>query len=112
MMKLRAEKVIKEQFVGRKEAEGGEKWEKRCLAPGQELVRDTSSNGRGICGCYYCPCTANGTAAEEPKKSGRGKDEYNESGSETPSIATDKDDASEGGPGEDSDVELESDSGE
>jgi hypothetical protein len=83
-------------------------WRKGVLASGQELLRDASKD-KVICGCYYCPCTANGTTVEEPKKSGTGEVDYKEPGNETPFIATDKDNAPEGGPGADSDAELEPD---
>jgi hypothetical protein len=79
--------------------------EKRCLAPGQELLRDASED-KGICGSV---CIVNGTTAEEQKASGMEDVDYK---NEIPYIAIDKDNAPEGGPGVDSDAELESDFGD
>jgi len=105
MMRIRAERVMKEEIAAAQDEEIGEKLEKRCLAPGKELLRDTDKD-KGTCGSV---CIANGTTAEEQETSGMGDVDYKK---EIPYIAIDKDNAPEGGPGVDSDAELESDFGD
>jgi len=81
-MRIRAERVMKEEIAAAQDEEIAKKLEKRCLAPGQELLRDASKD-KGICGS---PCTANGTTVEEQRTSGMGNVDYK---NEIPFIATD-----------------------
>lgn len=106
-MKLRPQKIMNEEAAAINGT--SEKLEKRCLAPGQELVRD-GSRDKDICGCPYCPCTtANGdsTSSEEPEKVGKAETKRKAPASGSPPEPSDEEGPPEGERGADSDSDQE-----
>lgn len=105
-MKLRPQKIMNEEAAAINGT--SEKLEKRCLAPGQELVRD-GSRDKDICGCPYCPCTANGdsTSSEEPERAGKADPKRKAPASGTPLASSDEEGPPEGEHGADSDSEQD-----
>jgi hypothetical protein len=105
LMKLRAQKIMNEVVKSEDKKSvpemAGRKLDKRCLASGQELMKDVPKD-KLICGCYYCPCTIKGNKSVEKKKAG-GKPEGKEPGF----VERDKDFAQEENPGAELDAELE-----